>query len=252
MRKASFGRIFWGLGLLAAAAFLVLDQLHLIPLKLGFWAIFWTVIFAATLITSLFNKSLGGSIFSIAFLLIIYAKPLHIESIVPWTILLAAFLIWGGLRLIFKKSWKPTVIINGEKVNANWSDLKAPHKFKAEHVFSDTSSDEKGDNIVISEKMSSTSRYIHSQHLETVTVNVSMGDVNIYLDSAKPAGDEVIANVNMSMGDVTFYIPTSWRVDNRLVQGFSDITIDGDQPLDGPTLIIQGRANMGDVRIKRV
>ena len=200
MRKASFGRVLWGLGLLAAAAFLVLDQLHLMPLELGFWAIFWTVVFGATLITSLVNKSLGGSIFSIAFLLIIYAKPLHIERIVPWTVLLAAFLIWGGLRLIFKKSWRPTVIINGEKVNANWSDLKAPHKFKAEHVFSDTSSSDNGDNIVISEKMSSTSRYVHSQHLETVTVNVSMGDVNVYLDSAKPAGDEVVANINMSMG----------------------------------------------------
>ena len=115
MRKASFGRVLWGLGLLAAAAFLVLDQLHLIPVELGFWTIFWTVVFAATLITSLINRSLGGTIFSIAFLLIIYAKPLHIESIVPWTVLLAAFLVWGGLRLIFKKSWKPTVIINGEK-----------------------------------------------------------------------------------------------------------------------------------------
>lgn len=152
MKKASFGRILWGLGLLAAAAFLVLDQLHMIPLELGFWAIFWTVVFGASLITSLINRSLGGTIFSTAFLLIIYAKPLHIERIVPWTVLLAAFLIWGGLRLIFKKSWKPTVIINGEKVNANWSDLKAPHKFKAEHVFSDTTSSDNGDNIVISEK----------------------------------------------------------------------------------------------------
>ena len=252
MRKASFGRILWGLGLLAAAAFLVLDQLHLIPVELGFWTIFWTVVFVATLITSLINRSLGGTIFSIAFLLIIYAKPLHIESIVPWTVLLAAFLVWGGLRLIFKKSWKPTVIINGEKISTNWSDLKAPHKFKAEHVFSDTTSSDNGDNIVISEKMSSTSRYVHSQHLETVTINVSMGDVNVYLDSAKPAGDEVIANVNMSMGDLTFYIPTSWRVDNQLNQGFNDITIDGDQPAEGPTLVLQGRANMGDITVERV
>lgn len=252
MRKASFGRVLWGLGLLAAAAFLVLDQLHLMPLELGFWAIFWTVVFGATLITSLVNKSLGGSIFSIAFLLIIYAKPLHIEQIVPWTVLLAAFLIWGGLRLIFKKSWKPTVIINGEKVDANWSDLKVPHKFKAEHVFSDTTSSDSGDNIVISEKMSSTARYVHSQHLETVTVNVSMGDVDVYLDSAKPAGDEVIANINMSMGDLNFYIPTSWRVDNRLERKFVDFTIDGDQPTNGPTLVLQGRANMGDITVKRV
>lgn len=100
--------------------------------------------------------------------------------------------------------------------------------------------------------MSSTSRYVHSQHLETVTINFSMGDVDLYLDSAKPAGDEIIANINMSMGDLTFYIPTSWRVDNQLKQGFNDITIDGDQPVEGPVLVLQGRANMGDITIKRV
>lgn len=144
------------------------------------------------------------------------------------------------------------MIINGEKVDANWSDLKAPHKFKAEHVFSDTTSSDSGDNIVISEKMSSTARYVHSQHLETVTVNVSMGDVDVYLDSAKPAGDEVIANINMSMGDLNFYIPTSWRVDNRLERKFVDFTIDGDQPTNGPILVLQGRANMGDITVKRV
>src|SRR5699024_9582694 len=130
MRKASFGRVLWGLGLLAAAAFLVLDQLHLIPVELGFWTIFWTVVFAATLITSLINRSLGGTIFSIAFLLIIYAKPLHIESIVPWTVLLAAFLVWGVLILILTNNWKPTIIINVEKISTIWYDLKAPNKFK--------------------------------------------------------------------------------------------------------------------------
>lgn len=103
MRKASFGRVLWGLGLLAAAAFLVLDQLHLMPLELGFWAIFWTVVFGATLITSLVNKSLGGSIFSIAFLLIIYAKPLHIERIVPWTVLFSSIFNLGRFEINFQE-----------------------------------------------------------------------------------------------------------------------------------------------------
>ena len=95
--KAKWSRIFWGVGLIAAAVFLVIDQLHLLPFTIGFWAIFWTVVFAASLITSIINKNLYGSIFSIAFLLIIYAKPLHIAALAPWTILLVAFLISAGI-----------------------------------------------------------------------------------------------------------------------------------------------------------
>ena len=56
----------------------------------------------------------------------------------------------------------------------------------------------------------------------------------------------------MSMGDINIYIPTSWRVDDQLEHKFGYFTIDGDQPAEGPTLVLQGRANMGDVTIKRV
>ncbi len=96
---------------------------------------FWTVIFAATLIESLVNKSIFGSVFSVAFLLIVYAKPLRITRIVPWTILLAAFLIWIGLYLLFKRSWGPTIYVNNKKIKGNWSDLGNNKKFHAEHVF---------------------------------------------------------------------------------------------------------------------
>ena len=56
MRKASFGRVLWGLGLLAAAAFLVLAQLHLIPVECGFCTNFLSVVFAETIITNILNK----------------------------------------------------------------------------------------------------------------------------------------------------------------------------------------------------
>ncbi len=121
--KAKWSRIFWGVGLIAAAVFLVIDQLHLLPFTIGFWAIFWTVVFVASLITSVINKNLYGAIFSIAFLVIVYAKPLHISALSPWTILLVAILVSAGISLIFRNSFKPTIIINGKKVNANWSDL---------------------------------------------------------------------------------------------------------------------------------
>lgn len=248
--KAKWSRIFWGVGLIAAAVFLVIDQLHLLPFTIGFWAIFWTVVFVASLITSVINKNLYGAIFSIAFLVIVYAKPLHISALSPWTILLVAILVSAGISLIFRNSFKPTIIINGKKVNANWSDL-INKNFKADNVITDNSFGVDSDNVVISGKMTEASRYIHSQNLKTVTIDSSMGDVSVYLDDAKAAGDEVIMNINTSMCDVDVYIPSDWQVENNMQNNFSDVDIDHSEGT-GTKLILQGKNTMGDLNIKHV
>lgn len=248
--KAKWSRIFWGVGLIAAAVFLVIDQLHLLPFTIGFWAIFWTVVFVASLITSVINKNLYGAIFSIAFLVIVYAKPLHISALSPWTILLVAILVSAGISLIFRNSFKPTIIINGKKVNANWSDL-INKNFKADNVITDNSFGIDSDNVVISGKMTEASRYIHSQNLKTVTIDSSMGDVSVYLDDAKAAGDEVIMNINTSMCDVDVYIPSDWQVENNMQNSLSDVDIDHSKGT-GTKLILQGRNTMGDLAVKHV
>lgn len=248
--KAKWSRIFWGVGLIAVAVFLVIDQLHLLPFTIGFWAIFWTVVFVASLITSVINKNLYGAIFSIAFLVIVYAKPLHIAALSPWTILLVAILVSAGISLIFRNGFKPTIIINGKKVNANWSDL-INKNFKADNVITDNSFGVDSDNVVISGKMTEASRYIHSQNLKTVTIDSSMGDVSVYLDDAKAAGDEVIMNINTSMCDVDVYIPSDWQVENNMQNSLSDVDIDHSKGT-GTKLILQGRNTMGDLTVKHV
>lgn len=248
--KAKWSRIFWGVGLIAAAVFLVIDQLHLLPFTIGFWAIFWTVVFVASLITSVINKNLYGAIFSIAFLVIVYAKPLHIAALSPWTILLVAILFSAGISLIFRNGFKPTIIINGKKGNANLSDL-INKNFKADNVITDNSFGVDNDNVVISGKMTKASRYIHSQNLKTVTIDSSMGDLSVYLDDAKAAGDEVIMNINTSMCDVDVYIPSDWQVENNMQNSLSDVDVDHSKGT-GTKLILQGRNTMGDLTVKHV
>ena len=143
------------------------------------------------------------------------------------------------------------MIINGERVNANWSDLKNDHSFKADNVLNDTSFGVNSDNVVISEKMSDASRYVHSQNLKTITINSTMGDIDVYLDDARAAGDEVIVNINSSMSDIALYIPKDWQVVNNLQGGFGDVEIDYSKA-DGPKLILQGKQNMGDLGVHHI
>ena len=66
------------------------------------------------------------------------------------------------------------MIINGKKVDANWSDLKNKN-FKADDVITDSSFGVDSDNVVISGKMTEAARYIHSQNLKTVTIDCING-----------------------------------------------------------------------------
>ena len=52
-------RIFWGLGFIAAAAFLVLSQMNLITASISVWSVVIGVLCVAILISGIANRSFG-------------------------------------------------------------------------------------------------------------------------------------------------------------------------------------------------
>ncbi|GAA3634221.1 LiaF-related protein [Lactobacillus hamsteri] len=245
--KNRFWRSFWGIFFLAAAALVVVNQMGILTYKLGFWAIIGTIIFALSLIDGLINRRITESVFSVAFLLMIFAQPLHITKLVPWTILLAAVLISIGLGIIFRNRFH-TVVYANKKIK----DFRNKRESISDHIFTDTVSNENGAHVVIDQTMSDTSRYIHSKELETIDVRGKMGDINIYLDDAQAAGDTVVMNLDVTMTDLNVYVPLSWQVESNLGPTFGSLEIEGTSNGGGPTLIIQGRASMSDVDVKYV
>lgn len=245
MSRKNISRTLWGVGFIVAGIFLLLDQMHVINFDLSFWKIVWTVVFVAMGISSIADKSIPGTVFAIAFLAIIYAKPLHISHLAPWTILIVALLISIGLDMIFKKdNAHGEVFVNGKKVN----DTKDNH-FRAQHVLSDVDKVETGDDIVIDQKISDTSRYIRSQNLRSVTINSFIGDAKIYFDQARAAGESVVMDINTSIGDVDIYVPSDWQVVNELNASWGDIDYYGHSTETGTKLILRGSKKIGDLEI---
>lgn len=253
MRKQKIKEVLWGIGLVAAAVYIVMNQMHLLSFHLGLGTIFWTVVFGILLINSIAGKSIFGMVFSVTFLLIVYAGPLHITKIVPWTLLLAACLVYVGLCLIFSKGWRRDTLfrINHHQVKHDqiWED----GEFKATgDNFSSRSRDEDERNIVINQRLSEVSRYVHSQNLESVTINSTLGETNVYLDSAKAADDTVVINLNASLGDVEIYLPLSWQIEDHLEAVFGEVEINGTSTGGGPKVILQGSSKFGQVTINYV
>ncbi|MBW8014242.1 hypothetical protein E0712_07410 [Lactobacillus helveticus] len=247
--RGKLGRAFWGIFFIVCALFVVLNQMGIWTYKFGFWAAVGTVIFAISLLDGLINRRITESVFSIAFILMIFAEPLHITRLVPWTILLAAVLISIGLGIIFRNRFH-TVAYANKKIK----NFRNKREAITDHIFTDTVSKEQGAHVVVDQTMSDTSRYIHSKELETIDMNAKMSDVNLYLDDAQAANETVTMNVNLTMTDLTIYLPLSWQVESNMASTFMSgaFEIDGTSNGGGPTLIIQGRSNMSDIKIEYV
>ncbi|MEB3363061.1 LiaF-related protein [Lactobacillus sp. R2/2] len=101
--------------------------------------------------------------------------------------------------------------------------------------------------------MSSVSRYVHSQNLRSITINSSLGEVEVYLDQAKAAGDVVTVDISGTMGEIEIYVPTSWRVNSdNLDLALGELDIDDGSTGGGPTLMLTGHFSMGDVEVNYV
>lgn len=234
--KKNLNRILWGLGLIAAAVLITVDQLHLLTFQLGVMTIIWTIIFGACLIKGLVDRNIYLSVFALAFLVIVYSGPLHIQHLLSvWMILLIALLVAMGLSLLFTKSLKPKITIE-----------------KNFRISGDDSRNDSADNIVINQKIGDASRYVHSQHLKSINITTSIGDISVYLDDAQAAGNTVNVNLNSTMGDITLFVPLSWQIDNQLNTSFGNVTIKGQSTGRGPTLVLRGRSNLGDVTINYI
>lgn len=245
--KTKVSRIFWGIFFIACAGFVVLNQMGIWTYKLGFWAIIGSIIFLLTLIDGLINRRITESVFSIAFLLMIFAQPLHITKLVPWTILLAALLISIGLGVIFRNRFH-TIVYANKKVK----DFREKRENLSNNLFTDTVNNEKGDHVSIVQTMSDTSRYIHSTNLKDITVKSKMSDINIYLDDAQTASKSVELNVDILMSDLTIYLPLAWQVENQTSGGLGEVEIEGSSNGGGPTLRITGHSTMSDIKIKYI
>lgn len=247
MKKFNYTRFIWGFGFLAAAVYLILSQLDIINFSIGIWAIIWTVVFLITLILSLRNTNIFGSVFSVAFLLMVYAKPLHISVLVPWTLLFAALLISIGLSIVFKNKIKSIYYINGKRVYKNSKEY-----VNSENEFSNKAVTDESDHVVISQKLSSISKKIKSQNLKSISIDSSLGSVDVYLSEAQAAGDVVSMSLNSSFGNIVIYVPLTWQIRDNIENVFGQVEILGQSNGGGSTLDISGKNSFGKVTIKYI
>ncbi|MEY8393042.1 hypothetical protein D3Z36_17140 [Lachnospiraceae bacterium] len=189
-----------GLLLIIGAVFIMVDKRGFFW-DIGLFKIIVTVILAGILIDNLMERSFGGILFSLAFLGILYDKPLGIEHLTPWPILGAALLLTIGLNMIFKKKHV--------EIEMKYDDTQDRYWQKKETVIDEDC----GDTVECSAHFSSTVKYIKSPHFKRGYLKSSFGNLCVYFDNTHiEAGEEAVIFTDVHMGNLELYIPGEWKI----------------------------------------
>lgn len=236
--------IFWGIFLLLAGAYLVVSQLGYLP-AVNLFTIVCTIACLAVFVASIPHLNFAGILFPIAFVGILYDEQLGITAITPWTILLAALLGSIGLHLVFGRF---------RKKHCCHGHGKHGHKGHSDKWNGEQSVDSiDGENVWIKERFGSTIRYLTSDNLSSVEIDVSFGAVEVYFDHAKVPSGNVDVYLNSSFAGVELYVPREWQVLNEIDSSFGAVEAENVRnDVVTTTLTLKGTNSFGGVEVNYV
>ena len=233
-------KIFWGLFFIAAAVLIILNQIGAFGVfHWNLWNLLITIIFIPVIITGIYHRHFFPFFFGIAFVLIFNAKPLGIQTLVPWTVLAAALLLSIGFSVLIKprKGWH----------NFHQDYSRSYHHGEYETV---DHVDVDGNEVNCRVSMGGSSKYLHADNLRTAHFDCSLGYLKVYFDNAALHPDGATAYVDCSLGSMELFIPRSWNVQLNVETSLGDTSEKGHpRGTEGPILVITGRVSLANLTI---
>jgi predicted membrane protein len=227
-------KVFWGLFFLVAGAFIIINQLGYTDINL--FSLLCTIFLVSILIKSIYRLSFPGILFPIAFMIIIYQEPLHLENITPWPVLFTALLGSIGLSIIFNKGC--------------WHHKE--YHFQKHHCdhYDKVINDVDKENIDFEVSFGSSIKYINSDDFKSANLKASFGAMKAYFDNAKMKGDNATINLDVSFSGVELYIPKEWKVIDKINTTLGGVEFKNhNQDVTKKTVTLTGKVTLSGVEI---
>lgn len=221
-------RIFWGLFFIIGAIALVVGKLGFLE-GINLWTVLFTIFLAACLIKSIFNRSMSGVLFSAAFLCIVYARPLGITALTPWTVLFAALL--GSI---------------------GFSILRKPRIYHHFHNSSEQFAQEtvEGQRIYLDASFSGSTKYIRSDDFKGAELHCVCGGMKVYFDNAVIRDKSADLRLDVNLSGVELFVPKEWNVVNEAQITLGGIEEKNRNATTGvPVLRLIGKMNLSGLTI---
>lgn len=233
---------FWGIFCIAAAILVIVNKLGYFT-GINLWSLIFTVILVPIIVSGFLRRNYFNLCFGIAFLLIVYAKPLHITALVPWTVLTAAMLLGIGLSILLPSEHGWT----GQFHSHHDDTFKRHHSNYEKH---ETFDHVDGNDVNCYVSMAGSCKYLHSDCLRSGTFDCSLGYLKVYFDNVQLHPDGAEINVSCSLGNTELYIPADWPVIINIDCVLGNVNEHTrTEVFGGPALTITGKVQLGNLEI---
>ena len=189
--------IFLGCLFVIGAVALLIQKMEIVNILLGGMSIgqlLLTVFFVSCLINGIRDRSFGAVLFSVAFLIIVNDRQLHLDAITPFPVLGAAILGTIGLHLLFPKVKKGYVAkVHDKRVQV------------AGDFFRD------GARLSYENSMGESVKYVEGE-FEEICLRNSFGALQVFFADARPKEGSARVTLKNSFGVTELYVPSDWKV----------------------------------------
>lgn len=230
--KRSRRKIFWGLVLIVGAVVMLMSKLGLLG-GMSFAQIAFSVIATGIFLYGMFRRSFGQMLFSLALLIILNDKFLHLEAITPWWVLLAAAVITAGLNMLFPGFHKKRHI----RFNMGWNS-KTPGR-----------EDRTEGSVSYENLLCGTVKYIVGE-VEEVYLNNCFGGIEVFFNDAVLKNGSAKVHLENYFGGVELFVPADWQVVMNVETIFGSAEETGSRkPFGENVLYVNGEAAFGGVEV---
>ena len=222
----SYSALVWGFVLVLAAVVLILDDAG-VPIGFGIspWRIILGVLLFAWLVYEIVRLRFTEIFFPIAFLFILFQKPLVKELgygkeriLSPWIVLLAALLLTIGFKILFRP--RSEVIINGHTVTGKGGD-----------------------------RIGNQTIYFDATDLGDVQIKEHVGTVDVYISNKESYPGDGKITVTENLGMVKLHLPNEWNVVTYTKENLGKISIPDHEGTGDKSITVVVTENLGEVSV---
>jgi len=238
-----YSKIIWGIFLLLAAAFLIINQSDNF-MDIGFGSIIISVLSIILIVQCIANFQFAFLPIPLAALYYIYQIPLDLPAVQLKFLVIASILASVGLA----------IMIPGKHIKKSFK-FKLGDSGKSHHQKTSTENTKEGNNQSIKVNYGSISRRICADNLETVELNCNFGAMEIFFNQAVLSPNGAVVDLSCSFGAILLVIPKNWKVVNQLNCSLGGVDMDNNFSIsseNAPQLTITGNVSLGGVEISSI
>jgi len=231
----------WGILLLAAAAFVLVNQFNGFT-NIGTGSIVLTILSLVFFVQCIANLNFALLPIPLAVLYMVFQAPCDLPYIKTRILIIATVLASIGLSILLPRK--------------HWHRGCGNYNRSGDHHPQMRTEDGNNDNNpFININFGSISRRLHADSLETVQLQCNFGALEILFDQAQisPNGAEVM--LNCSFGAIELLIPKHWRVIDQIKCTLGGVDIDKRFAVpeeNAPQLTLSGSVSLGGVEIRYI